>query len=164
MHSFDIVSKIDLQELDNAMNQARKEIQTRFDFKGSKTSIELKEKEHEIVLLSETDFRLKAVLDLLQSRMVKRGISLKAVTPGKIEPAGGSMVRQVLSLQQGIPTEKAREVVKLIKNSKRKVQAAIQGDQVRVSGKNIDDLQATIQMLKAQELGIHMQFVNMRES
>jgi uncharacterized protein YajQ (UPF0234 family) len=164
MHSFDIVSKIDLQELDNAMNQARKEIQTRFDFKGSKTSIELKEKEHEIVLLSETDFRLKAVLDLLQSRMVKRGISLKAVTQGKIEPAGGSMVRQVLSLQQGIPTEKAREVVKLIKNSKRKVQAAIQGDQVRVSGKNIDDLQATIQMLKAQELGIHMQFVNMRES
>jgi cyclic-di-GMP-binding protein len=164
MHSFDIVSKIDLQELDNAMNQARKEIQTRFDFKGSKTSIEFREKEHEIALLSETDFRLKAVLDLLQSRMVKRGIALKAVTAGKIEPAAGGMVRQVLSLQQGIPAEKAREVVKLIKNSKRKVQAAIQGDQVRVSGKSIDDLQATIQMLKAQDLGIHMQFVNMREN
>ena len=164
MHSFDIVCKIDLQELDNAIQQARREIQTRYDFKGSKTSIEFREKEHELVLVSETDFRVKAVLDILQSKMVKRGISLKAITLGKIEPAAGGMARQTISLQQGIPIEKAREIVKLIKNTKKKVQAAIQGEQVRVSGKSIDDLQGVIQLLKAEDLGIHMQFVNMRES
>jgi uncharacterized protein YajQ (UPF0234 family) len=164
MHSFDIVCKIDLQELDNAIQQARREIQTRYDFKGSKTSIEFREKEHELVLVSESDFRLKAVLDILQSKMVKRGISLKAITLGKIEPAAGGMARQTISLQQGIPIEKAREIVKLIKNTKKKVQAAIQGEQVRVSGKSIDDLQDVIQLLKAEDLGIHMQFVNMRES
>ena len=164
MHSFDIVCKIDLQELDNAIQQARREIQTRYDFKGSKTSIEFREKEHELVLVSESDFRLKAVLDILQSKMVKRGISLKAITLGKTEPAAGGMSRQTISLQQGIPVEKAREIVKLIKNTKKKVQAAIQGEQVRVSGKSIDDLQDVIQLLKAEDLGIHMQFVNMRES
>jgi len=164
MHSFDIVCKIDLQELDNAIQQARREIQTRYDFKGSKTTIEFQEKEHTVVLTTETDFRLKAVLDILQSKMVKRGISLKAITLGKIEPAAGGMVRQPLSLQQGIPIEKAREIVKHIKNTKSKVQAAIQGEQVRVSGKSIDDLQAIIQMLKAEDLSIHMQFVNMREN
>ena len=164
MHSFDIVCKIDLQELDNAIQQARREIQTRYDFKGSKTSIEFREKEHELVLVSESDFRVKAVLDILQSKMVKRGISLKAMTLGKIEPAAGGMARQTISLQQGIPIEKAREIVKLIKNTKKKVQAAIQGEQVRVSGKSIDDLQGVIQLLKAEDLGIHMQFVNMRES
>ncbi|OGP83877.1 MAG: YajQ family cyclic di-GMP-binding protein [Deltaproteobacteria bacterium RBG_13_65_10] len=164
MPSFDIVSKIDLQELDNAMNQARKEIQTRYDFKGSKTGIEFREKEKEIVLTSETDFRLKATLDILQSKMVKRGISLKAVTAGKIEPAAGGMVRQVLTLQQGIPIEKAREIVKRIKNTKLKVQAAIQEDQVRVSGKNLDDLQAVIGMFREDDLGIHMQFINMRSN
>jgi uncharacterized protein YajQ (UPF0234 family) len=164
MHSFDIVCKIDLQELDNAIQQARREIQTRYDFKGSKTSIEFREKEHELVLTSETDFRLKAVLDILQSKMVKRGISLKAITLGKIEPAAGGMARQTISLQQGIPIEKAREIVKLIKNTKKKVQVAIQGEQVRVSGKSIDDLQGVIQLFKVEDLGIHMQFVNMRES
>jgi len=164
MPSFDIVSKIDLQELDNAINQARKEIQTRYDFKGSKTGIEFREKEKEIVLTSETDFRLKATLDILQSKMVKRGISLKAVTAGKIEPAAGGMVRQVLTLQQGIPIEKAREIVKRIKNTKLKVQAAIQEDQVRVSGKNLDDLQAVIGMFREDDLGIHMQFINMRSN
>ncbi len=164
MPSFDIVCKIDLQELDNAMNQARKEIQTRYDFKGSKTAIEFREKEREIVLTSESDFRLKATLDILQSKMVKRGISLKAVTAGRIEPAAGGMVRQTLLLQQGIPIEKAREIVKRIKNTKLKVQAAIQEDQVRVSGKNLDDLQAIIRMLREDDLGIHMQFVNMRSS
>jgi uncharacterized protein YajQ (UPF0234 family) len=164
MPSFDIACKIDLQELDNAMNQARKEIQTRYDFKGSKTAIELREKEREVVLTSETDFKLKATLDILQSKMVKRGISLKAVTPGKTEPAAGGMVRQTLTLQQGIPVEKAREIVKRIKNTKLKVQAAIQEDQVRVSGKNIDDLQTIIRMLRDDDLGIHMQFVNMRSN
>jgi len=165
MHSFDIVCKIDLQELDNAIQQARREVQTRYDFKGSKTSIEFRDKEHTVVLTTESDFRLKAVLDILQSKMVKRGISLKAITLGKSEPAAGGMVRQTITLQQGIPIEKAREIVKRIKNSKRKVQAAIQAEQVRVSGKSIDELQAIIQMLKAaDDLGIYMQFVNMREN
>jgi uncharacterized protein YajQ (UPF0234 family) len=164
MPSFDIACKIDLQELDNAMNQARKEIQTRYDFKGSKTVIELREKEREVVLTSESDFKLKATLDILQSKMVKRGISLKAVTAGKIEPAAGGMVRQTLALQQGIAVEKAREIVKRIKHTKLKVQAAIQDDQVRVSGKNIDDLQTIIRMLRDDDLGIHMQFVNMRSN
>ncbi len=164
MHSFDIVCKIDLQELDNAIQQARREIQTRYDFKGSQATIEFREKEHTVVLTAETDFRLKAVLDILQSKMVKRGVSLKAITLGKIEPAAGGTVRQPLSLQQGIPIEKAREIVKQIKNTKSKVQAAIQGEQVRVSGKSIDDLQAIIQILKAEDFGIHMQFVNMREN
>jgi uncharacterized protein YajQ (UPF0234 family) len=164
MPSFDIACKIDLQELDNAVNQARKEIQTRYDFKGSKTTIEFREKEREIVLTSEGDFKLKATLDILQSKMVKRGISLKAVTAGKIEPAAGGMVRQTLALQQGIAVEKAREIVKRIKHTKLKVQAAIQDDQVRVSGKNIDDLQTIIRMLRDDDLGIHMQFVNMRSN
>jgi uncharacterized protein YajQ (UPF0234 family) len=164
MPSFDIACKIDLQELDNAVNQARKEIQTRYDFKGSKTAIELREKEREIVLTSEDDFKLKATLDIVQSKMVKRGISLKAVTAGKTEPAAGGMARQTLALQQGIPVEKAREIVKRIKSTKLKVQAAIQEDQVRVSGKNIDDLQTIIRMLREDDLGIHMQFINMRSN
>jgi uncharacterized protein YajQ (UPF0234 family) len=164
MPSFDIVSQINLHELDNAMNQARREVQTRFDFKGTRTTIEHREKENQIVLTSETESRVKAVLDILQSKLVKRGVSLKAIQAGEIESAAGGMFRQVLSLQQGIPTEKAREIVKRIKGTKKKVQAAIQGDQVRVSGKSIDDLQSIIQMMKADDLGIHMQFVNMRSN
>ena len=164
MHSFDIVCKIDLQELDNSIQQARREIQTRYDFKGSKTSIEFREKERDVVLTSESDFRLKAVLDILQSKMVKRGISLKAVTPGKIEPAAGGMVRQAISLQQGIPIEKAREIVKKIKDSKKKVQASIQGDTVRVSGKDRDTLQDIIGLLRNSDFGIDMQFTNYRST
>jgi uncharacterized protein YajQ (UPF0234 family) len=164
MPSFDIVCRIDAQELDNAINQARREIQTRFDFKGSQTTIELDPKGQEIVLNSETDGRVKSVLDILQSKLVRRGISLKAVHPGPIEPAAGGRSKQVLALQQGIPVEKCREIVKRIKGTKKKVQGAIQGDQVRVSGKSIDDLQAIIRMLKEDDLGIEMQFVNMRSS
>jgi uncharacterized protein YajQ (UPF0234 family) len=164
MPSFDIVSKINLHEMDNAMNQARREVQTRFDFKGSRTSIEHLEKENQIVLTSETETRVKAVLDILQSKLVKRGISLKAIQVGEVEGAAGGMFRLTIALQQGIPTEKAREIVKRIKGTKKKIQAAIQGDQVRVSAKSIDDLQSIIQMMKADDLGIHMQFVNMRSN
>jgi uncharacterized protein YajQ (UPF0234 family) len=164
MPSFDIVCKIDGHELDNALNQARREVQTRYDFKGSRTTIEYDPKGNEIVLNSETEGRVKAVLDIVQSKMVRRGISLKAVRPGKIEPAAGGTFRQVLSIQQGIPVEKCREIVKRIKGTKKKVQAAIQGDQVRVSGKSIDDLQSIIQMLKEEKLEIEMQFVNMRSN
>jgi uncharacterized protein YajQ (UPF0234 family) len=164
MPSFDIVSKINLHEMDNAMNQARREVQTRFDFKGSRTSIEHLEKENQIVLTSETETRVKAVLDILQSKLVKRGISLKAIQVGEVEGAAGGMFRLTIALQQGIPTEKAREIVKRIKGTKKKIQAAIQGDQVRVSAKSIDDLKSIIQMMKADDLGIHMQFVNMRSN
>jgi uncharacterized protein YajQ (UPF0234 family) len=162
MPSFDIVSKINLHELDNAMNQARREVQARFDFKGSRTSIEHREEENQIIMTSETETRVKAVLDILQSKLVKRGVSLKALQIGEIKDAAGGMFRLTIALQQGIPTEKAREIVKRIKRTKKKIQAAIQGDQVRVSGKSIDDLQSIIQMMKADDLGIHMQFVNMR--
>lgn len=158
--SFDIVSKIDMQELDNAVNQATKEIGQRFDFKGSKSSITI-EKE-ELVLVSDDDQKIKSVVDVLQTKLVKRNIPLKALTYGKVEPAAGSTVRQRITLQQGIPGDKAKELVKIIKNSKIKVQAAIQGDQVRVTGKSRDDLQAVIQLLKGEDLGIDMQFTNYR--
>lgn len=158
--SFDIVSKIDMQELDNAVNQAMKEIGQRFDFKGSKSNIAI-EKE-ELVLISDDEQKMKSVVDVLQTKLVKRNIPLKALTYGKVEPAAGSTVRQRITLQQGIPTDKAKEIVKIIKNSKIKVQAAIQGDQVRVSGKSRDDLQAVMQSLKGEDLGIDMQFTNYR--
>jgi cyclic-di-GMP-binding protein len=164
MPSFDIVCKIDGQELDNAINQARREVDTRFDFKGSRTTIEMDPKGAEIVLTSESEGRVKAVLDILQSKLVRRGISLKAARPGPIEPAAGGRFKQALTLQQGIPVEQCREIVKRIKVTKKKVQGSIQGDQVRVSGKNIDDLQAIIRMLKEDDLGIEMQFVNMRSN
>src|SRR3990172_10971843 len=138
-----------MQEMDNAVNQARKELEQRFDFKGSKSSIALDKLKGTLVLMSEDDFKLKNVNDILQSKIIKRGISLKALDYGKAEPAGGSMVRQEITLQQGIPQEKAKEIVKIIKGAKFKVNASIQQDQVRVSGKNKDDLQAVIAKLKS---------------
>ncbi|MDP3940024.1 MAG: YajQ family cyclic di-GMP-binding protein [Deltaproteobacteria bacterium] len=164
MPSFDIVCQIDAQELDNAINQARREVQTRFDFKGSQTTIEMEPKSQEIVLNSESEGRVKAILDILQSKLVRRGISLKAARPGPIEPAAGGRHKQTLTLQQGIPIEKCREIVKRIKGTKKKVQAAIQADQVRVSGKSLDDLQSIIALFKEDDLGIEMQFVNMRSN
>jgi len=161
--SFDIVSKVDLQEVSNAIQQALKEIHTRFDLKNSKSTIELEGKEA-IVLQSEDEFKLKAVNDVLQQRLVKRGVPLKALTYGTIEPAAGSTVRQRISMQQGIPTEKAREIVKLIKDSKKKVQASIQGDTVRVSGKDRDTLQEIIALLRNTDLGIDMTFTNYRSN
>ena len=158
--SFDVVSSVDLQEVKNAVAQAMKEIGTRFDLKGSRSDIELKA--HELVLSSSDEFKLKAVRDVLEGRLVKRGVPLKALSYGKIDEALGGTVRQTVTLQQGISSDKAREIVKIIKGSKLKVQAAIQGDQVRVSAKNKDDLQAVIRMLKDTDLGIDMQFTNRR--
>jgi len=161
-HSFDVVSKVDLQEVLNAVQQATKEISQRFDFKGSKSSIELNKDKHEITLVSDDESKLKTVIDILQTKLVKRGVSLKALSHGKIEQAAGNTVRQLVTLQQGIPTEKAKEIVKLIKDTKMKVQAEIQKDQVRVRAKKIDDLQATITLLKGKDLGIHIEFINYR--
>ncbi len=160
--SFDIVCKIDMQEMDNAVNQAGRELSQRFDFKGSKSAMSLDKDKGTLTLASEDDFKLRALNDILQSKVIKRGISLKALSYGKVEPAAGGMVRQVITIQQGIAQDKAKEIVRLIKEMKLKVNAAIQKDQVRVSGKNRDDLQAVISMLKASELGIDMQFVNYR--
>ena len=160
--SFDIVSQVDLQEVDNAINQARKEIAQRYDFKGSKTSIDLVQKEHEVVILSDDDFRMKATVDLLQTKFVKRGVPLKAFTYGKIEPAAGSLVRQTIKLQNGIDKENAKLIVKMIKDTKLRVQAQIMEDQVRVTGKNKDDLQAVIAMLRKANLNFSMQYINYR--
>ncbi|HXQ23728.1 MAG TPA: YajQ family cyclic di-GMP-binding protein [Candidatus Acidoferrales bacterium] len=161
MPSFDVVSRVDPQEVDNAVNQTRKEIAQRYDFKGTKTEIRLEENALNIV--SDDDFKVKAVVDVLQSKLVRRGVSLKALVYGKIEPAAGGLAKQTITVQQGIETEKARHLVKLIKDSKLKVQSQIQGDEVRVSGKKRDDLQAAIQLLKAQDLDLPLQFTNFRE-
>jgi uncharacterized protein YajQ (UPF0234 family) len=158
--SFDVVSSVDLQEVKNAIAQAMKEIGTRFDLKGSGSNIELSGEE--LVLSSSDEFKLKAIRDVLEGRLVKRNVPLKALTWGQPEQALGGTARQKVALQKGIPTEKAREIVKLIKGSKLKVQAAIQGDQVRISGKNKDDLQAVIRVLRGTDLGIDMQFTNYR--
>ncbi len=158
--SFDIVSSVDLQEVKNAIAQAMKEIQTRFDLKGSGSTVDLQGEE--ILLASSDEFKLKAVRDVLEGRLVKRSVPLKALSFGTVEQALGATVRQRVTLQKGIPTENAREIVKLIKGTKLKVQAAIQGDQLRVTGKNKDDLQGVIRMLKGTDLGIDMQFTNFR--
>jgi len=162
-NSFDIVSKVDLQEVSNAIQQALKEVHTRYDLKDSKSDIQLDGKEA-LVLSSADEFKLKAVNDVLQGKLVKRGVPLKALTYGAVEPAAGSTVRQRISMQQGIPIEKAREIVKLIKNSKKKVQAAIQGDLVRVSGKDRDTLQEIMALLRQNDFGIDMQFTNYRSN
>jgi uncharacterized protein YajQ (UPF0234 family) len=161
--SFDIVSKVDLQEVSNAIQQALKEVHTRYDLKDSKSDIQMDDKEA-LVLTSADEFKLKAVNDVLQSKLVKRSVPLKALSYGAIEAAAGSTVRQRITMQQGIPIEKSREIVKLIKNSKKKVQAAIQGDLVRVSGKDRDTLQEIIALLKQQDFGIDMQFTNYRSN
>jgi hypothetical protein len=158
--SFDVVSSVDLQEVKNAISQAMKEITTRFDLKATGSDVSLTGEE--IVLASSDEFKLKAVRDVLEERLVKRGVPLKALTYGTVESALGGTTRQKVSLQKGIPSDKAREIVKVIKGAKIKVQAAIQGEQVRVSGKNRDDLQAVIKLLKSTDLGIDMQFTNYR--
>ena len=158
--SFDVVSKVDLQEVKNAISQAMKEITTRFDLKASSSTIELQGEE--ILIASADESKMKAVRDVLEERLVKRNVPLKALTFGAVEKALGATARQKVTLQQGIPSDKAREAVKIIKGSKLKVQAAIQGDQIRVSGKNKDDLQAVMQLLKTSNRGIDMQFTNRR--
>ena len=163
-NSFDIVSKIDMQELNNAMQQALKEIHTRFDLRDSNSKIELVEKDVALQIASVDDYKLKAVNDILQSKMVKRGISLKALTYGAVEAAAGGTAKQRITLQQGIPGEKAKEIVRVIKDAKLKVQAAIQGDTVRVSGKDRDTLQQVIALIKSKDFGIDMQFTNYRSN
>src|SRR5271154_4687287 len=160
-NTFDIVSKVDLQEVSNAIQHALKEIHTRFDLKDSKSNIELDEKEA-IVLHSIDEYKLKAVNDILQQKLVKRGVALKGLTYGPVEAAAGSTAKQRITMQQGIPIEKAREIVKLIKNTKKKVNASIQGDLIRVSGKDRDSLQEIIALLRQQDFGIDMQFTNYR--
>src|SRR5437763_8801564 len=160
-NTFDMVSQINLQEVANAIQQALKEIHTRFDLKDSKSNVEMEGKDA-IVLSSVDEYKLKAVTDILQQKLVKRGVPLKGLTYGAIEPAAASTVRQKITMQQGIPIEKARDIVKTIKNSKKKVQASIQGDLIRVSGKDRDSLQEIIAMLKQQDFGIDMQFTNYR--
>jgi len=158
--SFDIVSSVDLQEVKNALAQATKEIHTRFDLKTSGSSVELQGEE--ILVASSDEFKLKAVRDVLEERLVKRNVPLKALSYGAVEKALGGSVRQRVTLQKGIPTDKAREIAKLIKGTKLKVQAAIQGDQLRVSGKSKDDLQSVMGLLRSTDLGIDMQFTNRR--
>src|SRR6476469_5298107 len=160
-NSFDIVSKVDVQEVSNAIQNALKEIHTRFDLKDSKSDIQLEGKEA-LILTSSDDYKLKAVTDILQGKLVKRGVPIKALVYGAVEPAAGSSVRQKVTMQQGIPIEKAKEIVKVIKDSKKKVQASIQGDLVRVSGKDRDALQEVIALLKGRDFGIDMQFTNYR--
>jgi uncharacterized protein YajQ (UPF0234 family) len=161
MPSFDVVSHVDPQEIDNAVNQARKEVSQRYDFKGTKTEIALEDNSLRIV--SDDEYKVKAVVDVLQSKLVRRGVSLKALEYGKVEPAGGGLAKQTITVLQGIDTDKARRIVKLIKDAKLKVQAQIQGDQVRVSGKKKDDLQMVMQLLKAEELEFPIQFTNFRD-
>jgi hypothetical protein len=161
-HSFDIVSKVDMQEVLNAVQQASKEISQRFDFKGSKSSIDLNKEKAEITLVAEDDYKLKSLTDVLKSKLVKRNVSLKALNFGNTEKAAGDTLRQIISLQQGLSQERAKDIAKLIKETKLKVQAEIQKDQVRVRAKKIDDLQTIIKMLKEKDLDFHIECINYR--
>lgn len=162
-HSFDIVSEVDIQEVDNAVQQARKELAQRFDFKGSMSSIDLDKTEKTLTLKTENDFRLKTLTDLLQTKLIKRGVSLKALDYGKVETGmvGGS-VKQVITVRSGIVSEKAKEIVKYIKEAKLKVQAQIQDEQIRVQAAKIDDLQAVISLVRQKDFDVDLQFVNYR--
>ena len=160
-NSFDIVSKVDIQEVRNAIDQALKEIRQRFDLKDSHSEVNL-EGQETVQLASINEYKLEAVKDILSQKLVKRGVSLKNLTYGKVEPATGQSVRQKISLQQGIPVEKAKEIVRMVKDSKKKAQASIQGDIVRISSKSRDDLQAIMALLRAKEMGLDLQFTNYR--
>ena len=160
--SFDVVSKVDLQEVSNAVQQASKEIATRFDFRASKSKIEWNEKELQVTLTSDDEHKLKSVVDILETRLVKRGVAIKSLDFQKVEPAANTTVRQAVKIQQGIASEKAKEIVKAIKDRKLKVQASIQADQVRVTGRAKDDLQEVMAILRAGDFGVPLQFTNYR--
>ena len=162
VNSFDVVSKVEMQEVKNAIDQALKEIRQRFDFKGTRTELTLKEKESELVIVSDDEYKLKSVVDILKARLIKRNVSVRAFAFGPVEPALGGTVRQVAKIQNGLASEKAKEIAKVIKDGKLKVQAQIQGDQVRVQGKSKDELQVAIALLKSQDFGIDLQYVNYR--
>jgi len=161
-NSFDVVSLIEMPEVNNAIQQAMKEVTTRYDLTDSKTAMELNEKEKKLTLSSSDDYKLKAITEILQSKLIKRSVPVKNLTYGVVTPAAGSSVKQEVTLTSGIPIEKAREVVKKIKDSKLKLQASIQGDLVRVSGKDRDTLQQAIALLKGADFGIDLQFTNFR--
>ena len=162
--SFDVTSTVDLQEVDNAVNQARKEIAQRYDFKGSKAAIDFKRAENKIELVADDNFKMDAVWDILQTRMVRRGVPVKNMKAGDVLPMAGGLVSRTVELQQGIPIEAAREIVKYLKDQKlKKVQAAIQGDQLRISSPSKDELQGAIRMLKSHDFGVELQFGNYRE-
>jgi len=161
--SFDVTSKVDLQEVDNAVNQARKELAQRYDFKGSKSAIDFKRADNVIEILADDNFKMEAVWDILQTRMVRRGVPVKNLKAGDVLPVAGGLVSRTITLQQGIPIEAAREIVKFIKDRKlKKVQASIQGDQVRVTSPSKDELQLTMQHLRAHDFGVALQFGNYR--
>jgi cyclic-di-GMP-binding protein len=161
-HTFDIVSRVDMQEVSNAVQQAVKEISQRFDFKGSKSSIDLSKEKAEITLVADDDYKLKSLTEILKAKLVKRNVSLKTLNFGNVEKAAGDTLRQLVSLQQGLSTERAKDITKLIKETKLKVQTEIQKDQVRVRAKKIDDLQALIKMLKEKDFDFHIEFINYR--
>lgn len=161
-YSFDVTSTIEMPEVDNAVQQAKKEIGQRFDFKGSSASIELDQKEKTLTLAAEDNFKLESVWDVLQTRLIKRSVAVKNLKRGDIEPASGSSVRQVITLQQGIPIEAAKDIVKLLKEQKLKVQAAIQGEQVRITSASKDNLQDAMSALRAKDFGVALQFGNYR--
>jgi len=161
-YSFDVTSTIDMPEVDNAVNQARKEIGQRFDFKGSNAAIDLDQKANTLTLTAEDNFKLESVWDVLQTRLIKRNVPVKNLKRGDVEPAAGSTVRQVITLQQGIPIESAKDIVKHLKDLKLKVQAAIQADQVRVTSASKDSLQDAMQALRAKDFGVSLQFGNYR--
>ena len=162
LSSFDVVSRVDMQEVKNALDQTMKEIRQRFDFKDSKTDLTLKEKERELVVVSDDEYKLKAVLEILKAKCVKRGVSLRALTYGTPEEALGGTVRQVITIQSGLADDKAKAIVREIRDAKLKAQAQIQGDQVRVQSKSKDELQAVIALLKQKDFGIDLQFLNYR--
>ena len=161
-NSFDVVCKIDMQEVTNGLDQARREVENRYDLKGTKNEIKLEKTD--ITILAADDMKLKAVIDIMQSKLHKRGVPLKGLTYGTVEQAAGDALRQVITLQQGVPIEKAREIVRVVKDMKLKVQASIQEDKVRVVGKNRDDLQKIIAVLREKDFGIALQFDNYRSA
>jgi uncharacterized protein YajQ (UPF0234 family) len=163
-NSFDVVSKIELPEVSNAIQQALKEIQQRYDLKGSNSTIQLVEKDNKILLASADDFKLKAVIEILEQKLIKRKVSLKGLEYGVVIPAAGSTVRQEIKLQQGIDADKARKMVQAVKDSKKKVQVSIQGDLLRVSGKDRDTLQEVMQLLRSGDFGLDLQFINYRSN
>ena len=162
MPTFDVVSEVDMQEVKNAVDQALKEIHQRFDFKGTKTELTLKEKEGELVIISDDDYKLKSVVDIVKAKLIKRSVSVKAFAFESVEPALGGTVRQLAKIQSGLSTEKAKEIAKEIKDGKFKVQAQIQGDQVRVLSKSRDDLQLVIGFLRSKDFGVDLQYINYR--
>jgi cyclic-di-GMP-binding protein len=163
-NSFDVVSKIELPEVSNAIQQALKEIQQRYDLKGSNSTIELVEKDNKILLASADDFKLKAIIEILEGKLIKRKVSVKGLEYGVVIPAAGSSVRQEIKLQQGIDADKARKIVQVVKDSKKKVQVSIQGDLLRVASKDRDTLQEVMQLLRSNDFGLDLQFINYRSN